>query len=723
MVKENRTVEVIVFISTVLKNQASIVNLLSNSFIKGKKTNNMETLNISFDKANFEQQKAFDIVANTNTCLFITGKAGTGKTTFIKWIQEKVNKNFLVLAPTGIAAIAVGGQTMHSFFGLPMKVVGPNEDIEISYEKKVLLEKVDTIIVDEVSMVRSDMVDSMDRCLRIAFSTNMPFGGKQIVFVGDLFQLPPVVKWGSADEEMLTDIYGTGTPFFYKANVLKRINLPKIEFRKVYRQNDSVFVDILNRMRVGKTTTEDLKLLNQHVSNTCETKDFSVILTAYNSMAEKINEKKLNEIEAEEYIFQGVTEGLFKRSDSPVPEILRLKVGAQVIFCRNDYNHGCANGTIAKVVDLSDGLIRVKLENGNEFNVNMATWESHERRYNRETKKVESEVVGTYTQYPLKLAWAITIHKSQGMTFERMHFDLTHGTFAPGQAYVAISRMRSLDGLTLSTPIMSHHITQNPEVLAFANSYNDVEMINDELETGKLVYKFLAKKEYDNAAKSCLRLAVMKAQKGDYRNAALIAKQMFDVMIDDDLLLGLTKNYSILKNCSITCHFLNAVFCLYGYRYEEAIGYANMVLSRKNCLEAMFIKNRALYLLGKYNEAYTLMIQTLPQKETEGKRVIDKKQYLLEAKINEKIGNTNIPICQKIIKLSPECIAAYTMLRKEVLKKGLTFERDEDEEEENNLIFIFNDVHTTNKDFEKMLTNNTNKKALINLRRKLVALK
>ena len=224
----------------------------------------------------------------------------------------------------------------------------------------------------------------------------------------------------------------------------------------------------------------------------------------------------------------------------------------------------------------------------------MATWESHERRYNRETKKVESEVVGTYTQYPLKLAWAITIHKSQGMTFERMHFDLTHGTFAPGQAYVAISRMRSLDGLTLSTPIMSHHITQNPEVLAFANSYNDVEMINDELETGKLVYKFLAKKEYDNAAKSCLRLAVMKAQKGDYRNAALIAKQMFDVMIDDDLLLGLTKNYSILKNCSITCHFLNAVFCLYGYRYEEAIGYANMVLSRKNCLEAMFIKNRVL---------------------------------------------------------------------------------------------------------------------------------
>lgn len=430
---------------------SKVVNLWIAFVIKGKKQSNMENVTISFDKANVEQQKAFDLVANTNTCLFITGKAGTGKTTFIKWIQEKINKNFLVLAPTGIAAIAVGGQTMHSFWGFPMEGIGPSTPMEVSFEKKLLLEKIDTIIVDEASMVRCDMVDGMDRCLRNVFSTHMPFGGKQVVFVGDLFQLPPVVKLGSSDEEMLTDLYGSGTPFFYKANVLKKMNMPKIEFSKVYRQKDVKFINILNRMRIGASTKEDLALLNLQVNNSFEVNDYAVILTAYNSMAEKINEKKLNDIDSEDFVYTGITEGIFKRTDSPVPEVLRLKIGAQVIFCRNDYTHGCANGTIAKVVNLGEDFIRVRLENEKEFNVSKVTWTSYERKYNRETKKVESEIVGAFTQYPLKLAWAITIHKSQGMTFDRMHFDLTHGVFASGQAYVAISRMRSLKGLTLSS--------------------------------------------------------------------------------------------------------------------------------------------------------------------------------------------------------------------------------------------------------------------------------
>ena len=204
--------------------------------------------NFKLDTQNVEQQKAFDLVANTNTCLFITGKAGTGKTTFIKRIQEEINKNFLVLAPTGIAAIAVGGQTMHSFFGFPMQAMGPHTETSLSNEKFQILKQTDTIIVDEASMVRSDMVDGMDRCLRMVFHTNMPFGGKQVIFVGDLFQLPPVVKEGSADAEMLHDLYGAGLPFFYKAFVLKRMNLPKIEFQKVYRQSDEDFLDILNKL-------------------------------------------------------------------------------------------------------------------------------------------------------------------------------------------------------------------------------------------------------------------------------------------------------------------------------------------------------------------------------------------------------------------------------------------------------------------------------------------
>jgi len=194
------------------------------------------------DVLNEQQQMAFDLVSKTNACLFITGKAGTGKTTFVKRIQQEIDKNFLVLAPTGIAAIAVGGQTMHSFFGFPMQAIGPHTSLSISRDKYQILKQTDTIIIDEASMVRSDMVDGMDRYLRLAFNTNMPFGGKQVIFVGDLFQLPPVVKQGSADAEMLRDLYGPGLPFFYKAFVLKRMNLPKIEFQKVYRQNDPEFL-------------------------------------------------------------------------------------------------------------------------------------------------------------------------------------------------------------------------------------------------------------------------------------------------------------------------------------------------------------------------------------------------------------------------------------------------------------------------------------------------
>lgn len=663
----------------------------------------MKNLEIQIDRNNVEQQMAFDIVANTNTCLFITGKAGTGKTTFVKRIQEEINKNFIVLAPTGIAAINVGGETMHSFFGFPLEVLGTHSRIEVSLEKKMLLENVDTIIIDEASMIRSDMVDGMDRYLRATFSTHMPFAGKQVVFVGDLYQLPPVVKKGSVDEEMLNDLYGTGIPFFYKAHVLKRMNLPKIEFRKIYRQNDVDFVRVLNKIRIGETKKEDLDILNQRICKAKETEDFSVTLTAFNNMAIRINEDKLDEIEAEEFVYEGKVTGTFKRKDFPVPDKLRLKVGSQVIFCRNDYTHGCANGTIAKVVALSENSIKVKLETGAEFEVDKITWESTEKVYNRELRKIESKVVGAYSQYPIKLAWAITIHKSQGMTFDRMHLDLTRGTFAPGQAYVAISRMRSLEGLTLSNAIMPHHITLNPEVRAFANSFNDVAMINDELETGKLIYKHLASNNYDMAAQACLERVIDKTWNNDYRNAALIAKKMFDIMLDDNNLLGLTEGMELLKDCSMTCHFLNAVFCLYGNRYEEAIGYADMVLSRRTCLEAMFIKARALYELGQYDEANNINYQMITAiVKSEDKRTTDKKQYLFEARLNEHIGNSNIAICKRLIKLCPECIAAYTMLRNGALKEDKFIEVGE-EEEYVSLILAFNDSNIDSETFEAML--------------------
>ena len=388
----------------------------------------MEKEGFTFDPTNLEQQKAFDLVANTNSSLFITGKAGTGKTTFVKSIQEKIKKNFLVLAPTGIAAMNVGGQTIHSFFGLPFEAIGPETKMEVSLEKRKTLEHIDTIIIDEASMVRCDWVDGIDRFLRALMHTHLPFGGKQVVFVGDLFQLPPVVRRGSADDMMLCYMYGNGTPYFYKANVMKRMNLPKIEFQKVYRQEDSEFLDILDRMRLGENTEKDLDVLNRHVSSDDKVGDYSVILTARVNTADGINDQKLNEIESEEFCYEGEISGKFKSQDVPVPITLRLKVGAQVIFCRNDYLRGVVNGTIAKVVALEDDTIKVALKDGEEIEVEKMTWETKESVYVETTKTVKSEVVGSFTQYPLKLAWAITIHKSQGMTFDRMHFDLTRGT-------------------------------------------------------------------------------------------------------------------------------------------------------------------------------------------------------------------------------------------------------------------------------------------------------
>lgn len=669
--------------------------------------------NIALDTNNKEQQKAFQLVKDTNTSLFITGKAGTGKTTFIKRIQEEIEKNFLVLAPTGVAALKVGGQTMHSFFKFPFEVITPETKLESNYNlnRRAVLEKVDTIIVDEVSMVRCDLVDAMDRILRKYFSTNMPFGGKQVIFVGDLCQLPPVVN--SNDREALSMYYGAGMPFFYKAHVLKRMNLPMIEFNKVYRQSDEQFINVLNNMRMGVASSYDLNLLNQHVGQPNEADGFFITLSTVNNSADIINAKKLEELDGEEYTYNGVMSGNFKPQDCLVPEKLNLKVGAQVIICRNYCVDGCVNGTIAQIAALDDDQIKVRLEDGCEAFVEKVTWNKCEKVLNEETGKLEDREVGSFVQYPLKLAWAITIHKSQGMTFDRMHLDLSGSVFACGQLYVAISRMRSLEGLTLSRSIAPSDIKFNNEVGEFYRALNNYELINDELAIGSAIKEKLDAKDYDGAARVCMEYTIAKVHLGDYRNAALLAKKMFDVMLDDDCLLGLTGEEAELTIPTITCNFLNAVICLYGNRFEMAINYVEKVLERKLCLPALFIKARALYALGKYDEAYDVNFEIgLASGNENAGEIIDQKQYLFEAKLNEKLGNSNADICKKLIKICPACLDAYAIMRREAMKDGKVIEDD------GRLFNAFNDTSITDEAFVEALVL-ADKRELTRLRRKV----
>ena len=412
---------------------------------------NTELNKISFDTDNREMRNAYDMIAKTNKSFFLTGRAGTGKTTFLQKVQECVDKNFIVLAPSGVAAINAGGQTIHSFFGLDLGVQGPKSYGIMNENKISLAQNVDTIIIDEVSMVRCDIMDAIDRMLRSCRHSSLPFGGVQMVFVGDIFQLPPVVR--SDDKLMLRQIYGCDGTFFYSARCFKNIRLPKIEFQKIYRQSDRRFIEILDHFRMGKVTPSDLREINSCVLSSCEDADtdgLRITLSAYRQDAKFVNEERLGAIDKDEFSFEAEYQGEIGKLRDVAEECLVLKEGAQVMFTRNDSLGRWANGTLGKVSSIGSDHINVTLENGNEVSVDKETWDAYEYTYNADKKVCEKKSVGSVTQYPLRLAWAITIHKSQSLTFDRVTIDFGRGAFTFGQAYVALSRCRSLEGLRLA---------------------------------------------------------------------------------------------------------------------------------------------------------------------------------------------------------------------------------------------------------------------------------
>ena len=403
---------------------------------------------------NDEFKSAFNVMENTRECLFINGKAGTGKSTLLKFFKANTGKKIIVLAPTGVAAVNVGGQTIHSFFRLPPKII--QKDAIRRLKDKSLVENLDMVIIDEVSMVRADLMDGIDYALRLNRGRmKTPFGGVQMVFFGDLFQLSPVVE--NEARQLLDELYET--PYFFSAKVFDDCHIRSIELSNIYRQKDNSFMELLNRIRNKEYAEEDLDTLNERVQKDgmIPGKDSTVILTTTNSLANTINKDRLSKLPGREITYEAAATGKFDESAYPTDTFLRLKKGAQVILIRNDPAKQWVNGTLAKVVALSDDSIVVDI-NGRVCDVPIVKWQKIEYSYNEDEDKIEDEIVGSFTQYPIKLAWAITIHKSQGQTFDKVIIDLGYGAFTHGQLYVALSRCTCLDGIRLKRPVTHRDI-------------------------------------------------------------------------------------------------------------------------------------------------------------------------------------------------------------------------------------------------------------------------
>ena len=417
---------------------------------------------------NKELRNAWEFAEHTGISIFLTGKAGTGKTTFLKALKEHSSKRIIVVAPTGVAAINAGGVTIHSFFQLPLSPYVPGTTFKDRYdfgkEKRRIIRTLDMLVIDEISMVRSDLLDAIDNVLRCYRDPTLPFGGVQLLMIGDLHQLTPVVT--PRDEELLRPYYDT--PYFFGSHALQQTSYVTIQLTHVYRQQDQVFIDILNHVRDGVPTAEDLARLNARCKPMFIPKpeEGYIRLTTHNRMADSYNDNELHKLPGKRYVFKAEIEKEFPESSYPADVNLELKQGAQVMFIKNDPSpsHLYYNGRIGHVVGFEEGKIVVKCP-GDDYTISVepAEWENTRHALNEETKVIEPQVLGVFRQYPLRLAWAITIHKSQGLTFEHAIIDAS-ASFASGQVYVALSRCKSLEGLVLASQIQPRNIIGDARV-------------------------------------------------------------------------------------------------------------------------------------------------------------------------------------------------------------------------------------------------------------------
>jgi len=425
---------------------------------------------------NEQFEAALRCMNSSNRSIFITGNAGTGKSTLLKHFRETTKKKVVVLAPTGVSALNVNGQTIHSFFGFPPSITPEKVHLEKGSQTLLkILTHLDVMVIDEVSMVRADLMDCIDEALRHFLKTSEPFGGVQMVFIGDLHQLPPVVVGPEEQERFKTEY---ASPYFFDAKVFQNTHFDFLTLEKIYRQKDRTFINLLNKVRNNTVSTGDLNSLNSRVladPAAFHSTDHSYItLTSTNKAADEINALRLARLSAWQQVYAAEWTGEFETRNHPTLANLELKEGAQVMMLNNDMEGRWVNGSIGKIVktefDLGAGedVLHILLEGETEpVMVEPYTWELHKYHWDSEKNELEMDTTGTFRQYPLKLAWAITIHKSQGKTFDKVVVDIGNGAFAHGQVYVALSRCRSMEGLILQRPILARHIWSNRRIDLF----------------------------------------------------------------------------------------------------------------------------------------------------------------------------------------------------------------------------------------------------------------
>lgn len=478
--------------------------------------------NIELDRDNIEFNNALDIIQHTKKTVYLTGKAGTGKTTFLKYLKTTTHKNMVIVAPTGVAAINAGGQTIHSFFQIKPSLFIPNDKrlriaanmgdtdqstiydhFNYSEEKQKIINALEILVIDEVSMVRCDLLDVIDRLLRVFRKKEVvPFGGVQVVLIGDTFQLPPILK--EEEKEILMPHYES--EFFFSSKVIQKTQPVYIELKKIYRQKDQRFINLLNKIRNSELTYEQVKNLNSKYDPNFDFEKHQncIMLCTHNEKVREINNEKLSRLMASTQNFEANLEGDFPEKNFPTEKNLELKINAQVMFIKNDKDKKYHNGKIGKIVRIESEKIIVEDEFKNEIEVEQQVWKNIKYRWNDEKAEIESEDLGSFTQYPLKLAWAITVHKSQGLTFDKIVADIGNA-FVAGQVYVALSRCTSFEGLILASPIPHTAIKTDKRVVAFAKTETSKAAISQEINEGKADFFYkkarqaLKKRDFEGA--------------------------------------------------------------------------------------------------------------------------------------------------------------------------------------------------------------------------------